>query len=76
MRFRCGRWRRLWYEFWKRRETNKEEWHKWFALYPVKVGFEDCRWLETVERRKINHRLEMGAVTMHYNTYHWDYREC
>lgn len=27
------------------------EWHRWFAWYPVRVGQRDCRWLETVERR-------------------------
>jgi len=30
---------------------NRENWHKWFAWYPVKVGEHDCRWLESVNRR-------------------------
>lgn len=28
-----------------------EQWHDWFAWYPVRIGSEDCRWLETVGRR-------------------------
>lgn len=26
-------------------------WHKFFAWYPVRVGDNECRWLETVHRR-------------------------
>jgi hypothetical protein len=26
------------------------DWHRWFAWYPVHIGPNDCRWLETVER--------------------------
>lgn len=26
-------------------------WHKWFAWYPVRVGPNDCRWLEVVYRQ-------------------------
>lgn len=28
-------------------------WQHWFAWYPVKVGFDDVRWLEMVERRSM-----------------------
>lgn len=28
-------------------------WSRWFAWYPVRVEFNDHRWLETVERRSI-----------------------
>lgn len=48
MRFNCG-------------ETEKEarrsvepyycNWHDWFAWYPVRVGYKDCRWLEVIERK-------------------------
>ena len=27
------------------------KWSKWFAWYPVRVGENDCRWLEYVERK-------------------------
>ena len=26
-------------------------WHSWFAWFPVRISDNDCRWLETVERR-------------------------
>lgn len=29
----------------------KTTWHRWFAWRPVEVGKNDCRWLETVERK-------------------------
>ena len=28
-----------------------EKWHRWFAWYPVRIGYRDCRWLEYVERK-------------------------
>ena len=35
----------------------KKRWHYWFAWYPVRVGYKDYRWLETVERRGFTSRL-------------------
>jgi hypothetical protein len=34
----------------------KQEWHRWFAWYPVKVKTHDCRWLEYIDR-KVTYRL-------------------
>lgn len=28
-----------------------KRWSRWFAWYPVRVDFQDSRWLEMVERR-------------------------
>lgn len=28
------------------------EWHAWFAWHPVRVGSHDCRWLETIWRKR------------------------
>lgn len=39
---------------WKRRLEwfkKSQEWHKWYAWFPVKLGPNDCRWLETIETR-------------------------
>jgi len=33
------------------------QWHDWFAWRPVRVGENDCRWLETVGRRRTS-RIE------------------
>jgi len=45
MKFKCKE-----AETWPEYEKRIKKWHKWFAWYPVSVGKEDCRWLETVER--------------------------
>lgn len=29
-----------------------EQWHDYFALIPTRVGHKDCRWLETIQRKK------------------------
>lgn len=28
-----------------------QQWHKVYALFPIKIGPNDCRWLEEVEQR-------------------------
>lgn len=35
----------------KQKAANLREWHNWFAWRPVRVGKNDCRWLEMLERR-------------------------
>lgn len=40
MKWDCGK---------KKRE--REQWHRWFAWYPVRLADNDCRWLEYVERK-------------------------
>ena len=37
----------------KRTPRDDTLWHKWFAWYPVRVGDNDCRWLEFVCRKAI-----------------------
>jgi hypothetical protein len=29
-------------------------WHTWYAWHPVRVGDNDCRWLENVHRRLVS----------------------
>lgn len=29
------------------------EWHDHFALWPTRVGHKDCRWMETIQRKKV-----------------------
>jgi len=36
------------------KQALKSEWHKWFSWYPVRLGYRDCRWLETIERTRIS----------------------
>lgn len=63
MKFECGKRSRLRFE-------RLTRWHRWFALHPVKLGKEDCRWLETVERRWVPYRTFF--LTPPYGC--WEYR--
>lgn len=56
MRFDCG-------ETWQEREARINEWHRWFAWRPVRVGPHDCRWLEVVERKITRHYTWGGGFT-------------
>ena len=44
MKFNCG-------DSFKKKCEKLENWHGWFAWRPVRVGENDCRWLETVQRK-------------------------
>lgn len=47
---------------------NKEEWHEWFAWYPVVIG-DDIVWLETVRRRKYR---TYNDYSMYYLRWEYD----
>lgn len=61
MKLNCG-------PTWEEKRDAKEQWHEWFAWYPVRVGPGDCRWLEVV-RRKGTYRW--GRL---YSYDHWKYK--
>lgn len=44
MKFDCGPTWQTWVE-------QKSEWHPFFTILPRRVGENDCRFLETIERR-------------------------
>lgn len=51
------------------------KWHSWFAWHPVRVGPDDCRWLEVVWRKGT---LESYAKLCDISGYafeetYWDY---
>jgi hypothetical protein len=46
MKFDCG-------ETFKEYEERVGKWHDFFAILPRKVGYHDCRWLETIQRQRI-----------------------
>ena len=58
MKFNCG-------ETPAEKFERLENWHRWFAWHPVRVGSHDCRWLEYVERK--------GTLHYYYDEYggHW-----
>lgn len=45
------------------------QWHKWFAWYPVQIGDNDCRWLETVERRS-EPKIGLSDKKYDFNNHH------
>ena len=59
MKFNCG-------------ETSAEgvkrltKWHRWFAWCPTRVGSNDCRWLEWIERQ--------GEYGSYGGDWFWEYR--
>jgi len=61
MKFDCG-------PSWNEKRLAREQWHRWFAWFPVKVGERDCRWFEFVERK--------GAYyfTLYESGWDWEYR--
>ena len=62
MKLNCGKTLDEWAE-------DKYEWHKKFVIFPRKVGREDCRWLEIIERRLV--RLHYGYENIWKE---WEYR--
>lgn len=64
MKFNCGP---------KRGEKKVElsEWHPWFAWKPVGVGSCDCRWLETVYRRRV---IKYNYCRPYDNIWVWQYK--
>lgn len=53
------------------REAALLEWHRVFAIFPVRIATGDCRFLELVERRLSPKRWEYGArvQTIEYRPY-------
>lgn len=52
-------------------------WHSFFTLWPRRVGENDCRWLERIERRgKVVRKLSVLPYDglAYYSTYAWEYR--
>jgi hypothetical protein len=37
----------------EKKKIAQRNWHRWFAWFPVYVSFTEMRWLETVERRRV-----------------------
>lgn len=52
---------------WAEKKAALEEWHRWFAWHPVRVGSHDCRWLERIERRGVTY---YDPIAM----WEWEYR--
>lgn len=46
------------------------KWHRWFAWYPVSLGHNDCRWLETVYRKGTWYSTPFTSY------WTWEYKKC
>lgn len=66
MRWNCGPTRA------DKREA-KKRWHSWFAWLPTRVAPNDCRWMETIERRG-ERRLIANGDGMPERVWEWEYR--
>jgi hypothetical protein len=69
MRFNCGEGPL------KRRQRKIDKygvWHSWFAWYPVRLGLNDCVWLERIERKANFYAWITKSVA---EITSWDYRE-
>lgn len=58
MKINCGMSYRAKLIYWSK-------WHRFFAIWPRRVGEYDCRWLEFIERRDKTHYGYM---------HNWEYR--
>jgi hypothetical protein len=49
MKWDCGPTAR---EMWEKYVAEQAEWHPFFCWWPRRIGPRDCRWLETIERKR------------------------
>ena len=52
-------------DYLKIKNDERTTWHIWFTWYPVRIGKNDCRWLENVERR--------GNLEFNESGKYWNY---
>lgn len=48
-----------------------KEWHTKFTWLPIRLGPNDCRWLETLERKGTIHKASGWADSAHWS---WEWR--
>jgi hypothetical protein len=53
----------------QRRIVDKSRWHKWFAWRPVRVDYNDVRWLEFVFRKG-----SFDEYCPPFMTWEWQYK--
>ncbi len=66
MRFNCG-------PTWAEQEAISKDWHPFFAIWPRRVGSNDCRSFEWIERRKV-YKSERRPPPYAGYSYEWLYR--
>lgn len=69
MKFNCGPSER------QRKQNARDRWcrwHRWFAWFPVRIGENDCRWLEHVERQADG--IHGAGLIFEWTPYDFKYR--
>lgn len=66
MKFNCG-------PTYAEQEAIHKEWHPFFTIWPRRVGSNDCRAFEWVERRKVYKAIPRMTLYTGYS-YEWFYR--
>lgn len=56
-------------------EKEADQWLPWFAWHPVRIGKKDCRWLETVERKRTYPFTWHSLFSVHLTWAFTNYRE-
>jgi hypothetical protein len=60
---------------WEDYKASREQWHPYFCWWPKRIGSNDCRWLETVERRGYyNEPIKMPFGGGCAGGWSWEYR--
>lgn len=55
----------------RRREAKHkrwEQWHRWFALWPVRLDNKTCAWLQYIQRKGRKYETYSGIV------WYWEYQ--
>lgn len=57
----------------KLRYATLSDWHPFFAIIPRQVASNDCRWMETIERKGTYYVMERGHAGT-CGIWSWEYR--
>ena len=70
MKFNCDRRAEARRKAWIAKREAQKRWHPYFTWLPTRVGYDDCRWLEWIERKR---SFEQGYVYAS-SYWYWEYR--
>ena len=59
---------------WKEKCAARKEWHRWFALFPRRVGSHDCRWCEYIERKGETYMGWIAPSPVEVEKWRYEYR--
>jgi hypothetical protein len=76
MKFNCGLSRNEKSAVRTARYEASKSWHSWFAWHPVRVASKDCRWLESVLRKRVEYTVQCcdGMGLWNETRSRWEYK--